>query len=233
MKKIILIILILISILTIVFFIGRCSTSKERSQQISNIKAARDSIMTYEIEVGGLKLIVTEKDALVLTERQEKEVSILEIERLKKLHIKDVIANTTLEGEIKIARDSLKLVPGTKIATIKDSTGKYVNYMKIPFQLLKINETYLTLNAGIDTNKFVWFDIKTPVVGEMTIGYKRIGLFKKKPVGVFTTPNKNLSVNDMETIIIKENKKWYDRWVIHIGEGILIDEGIRKLLKIK
>jgi hypothetical protein len=206
-------------------------SKQERQNSTANLIAVRDSVDNYIIEVNGLKLAVSEKDAVILSEKEAKEAAILEAKRLKALHIKEVVTNTELQGTIKILRDSLKLKPGTIIVTIKDTTGISHDYVKIPFTLLDIKEPYLTLNAGMNVNRTAYFGLSVPVSGTMTIGYKKSGFLKTKPVGVFTSENPYLHIDNMDILIVQERKKWYQYWYVHALAGIIVYETGRQLIK--
>lgn len=206
-------------------------SKEERKTSTANLIAARDSIDRYVIEINGLRQTVSEKDALVLSEKEAKEAAILERDRLKALHIKEVVTNTELQGTIKILRDSLKLKPGTVIITVKDTSGISRDYVRIPFTLLDIKEPYLNLNAGMNANRTAYFGMSVPVSGTMTIGYKKAGFLKTKPVGIFTSPNPYLQINNMDILIVQERKKWYQYWYVHALAGIVLWETGKQLLK--
>jgi len=216
LKKRIWLILAFICVLSIGYFFGHSPLKKERALNVANLTAYRDTIQRYSVKIGSLENFVSVKNAIIEDQKDAIRAGLLEKERLKALHLKQVLANTKLESTIKILRDSLKLVPGTTIITIKDTSGVYQSYVKIPFDLLKINEKYLTLNAGMDTNKLAWFKLETLFSGELTLGYQKAGFLKVKPVGIFTTENPYLKVNSMEALIIKENKKFYQKTWFHV-----------------
>jgi len=219
MKKYILYITLFLAFLATSFFVGRCSTDKERSQQTANLRASRDSIRFYQFKIGNLEYLSSEKDALILSQRDAIKAGILEIDYLKKLHLKDLETNTELKALIKVLRDSLDLPPETVIMTIKDTSGIARHYMRIPFQNIKYNDKYLTLNAGVDSSKKAWFDLEVPFSGSVTVGYKKDGFLKTKPVGIFVTDNSYIKVINMDVFINKKEIKWYQRWWVHSLAG--------------
>jgi hypothetical protein len=216
-KKTIWLILAFLCVLSIGYFTGCNRLKKERALSVANLTAYRDTIQRYSVKIVGLEIFISVKNAIIEDQKDAIRAGLLEKERLKALHLKEIIANTKLESTIKILRDSLKLVPGTTIITVKDTSGVYHSYVKIPFDLLKIKEKYLILNAGMDTNKLAWFDLETPFSGELSIGYQKAGFLKVKPVGIFTTENPYLKVNSMDALIIKENKKIYQKTWFHVA----------------
>ena len=211
------------------FFLGKCSTRKQLDNQVSNILALRDTVKATIVVINGLSNSVSEKEALILTQKDALDAAILEKERLKKLALSSVVTNADLTGTIKIVRDSLKLIPGYKIITIKDTSGLH-DYMRIPFTLLDEEEENLHLLAGISANKHPYFSLSVPFKGTMTVGWKKAGFLKTQPVGIFTTTNPYIHVDDMQVVIIQNPGKWYDKWWVHALGGAVIFETARQLL---
>lgn len=218
------------SLLMTCHFFGRCSTKRERSQELSNLIAARDSVKQSIVIIEGLQYTVFQKNAIILTKDEAIKAGIIEQERLKKLHFKELITNADLSGTIKVLRDSLKLPLGTVFVTIKDTSGVSRDYVRIPFTLLKIDEKYLSLNAGMNVDRTAWFKLQVPISGEMSIGYVKSGFLKSKPVGIFTSLNPYLTINNMDILIIKEPKKFYQKTWFHMVAGIAVFETGRYFL---
>ena len=231
LKKYSIIIGAFLALLSLSFLLGRCSTKKERSQQIANIVAARDSVKHLTIEVNGLKLDVSEKNATVLTLQDAVKAGIIEKEYLKALHLKELVTNAELQGYIKILKDSLALVPGTTIVTIKDTSGIPHDYIKLPFTLLDIKEKDVSLIAGMNINRTPYYSLNIPFAGSVTIGYKKSGFLKTTPVGIFSTDNQYLKVNQMDILIVQGKQKWYSKWWLHAIGGAVLVESARILLK--
>jgi hypothetical protein len=223
-------ILIALVLVLISFIIGKRSTKPERDLQLSNLIACRDSVKTYKIIVNDLQNTVTEQGAIILSKNEAIKVGILEQERLRKLHIKEVVTNAELSGYIHVLRDSLQMQPGTTIITVKDTAGISNSYVKIPFKLLDVAEKNLSLTAGMYPNKSVWFDLSVPVSGTVTIGYKRDGLFKSKPIGVFTTENPYLNINHLDLLIVKEKQRFYNKTWFHVVVGAVAMESFNLLV---
>jgi hypothetical protein len=226
-KKGVIITGLILGCLIIAFIAGKCSTREERKQAINNISALNSEIKQTEVIIEGLKNTVYEKDAVILSQKDAIATGTLERERLKKLHLSELITNTELSGIIKKQDSLLNLPPNTVFITIKDTSGVTRDYVRIPFQLLKTADKYITLNAGMDKNKKAWFDLSIPFSGTVTIGNKRTGLFKTTPVGIFTTEIPYLKVNDMSVLIIQEPKGILSKWYVHAGAGALFIELLR------
>jgi hypothetical protein len=215
-KKTILYICLFAAVLSIAFLAGKCSTKKERSLNVANLTASKDTVKQYSVIIDGLKSSVHEKQAIIISQSDAIKVGILERDRLKALHLKEIVTNAELSGTIKVLRDSLKIQPGTIIITVRDTAGIYRDYIQIPFTLLNVNEKYLSLGAWMRQNKTAYFDLSVPLSGEMSIGFKKDGLFKKQyPVGLFTSNNPYLKINSMDVLIVQEPVRWYQRWYVH------------------
>lgn len=222
---------LILACLIISFIAGKCSTKAERQQAISNISALNSDIKESAVTIEGLKNTVYEKDAVILSQKDAIEAGIIERERLKKLHLSELITNTELTGTIKILRDSLKLPAIPIFITIKDTSGVTRDYIRIPFELLKIADKHVSLNAGMNLNKTAYYNLSVPFSGTVSVGYVKDGLFKKVPRGIFTSDNPYLKIDDMNVLIVQEPKKWYERWYVPIIAGAVGIETVRILLK--
>jgi hypothetical protein len=231
MKKSTLLLLAFLSGCGVAVFVKEYGFKKERSQQTANLAASRDSVLALSYEIDGLKTLVFQKDAIILTEKQAKEAGILEIERLKKLRMKDVITQADLQGRIRILRDSLKLPPEVQFVTFKDTSGVTRDYVRVPFTLLDSTDKYISIRAGMNHNRTAFYDVSVPISGSMTIGYQKDGLFKVKPVGVFSTTNQHLTVNQMDIAIFEEDKKIFQRTWFKMLVGAISYEAVRRTFK--
>ena len=218
---------LILGLLLIAYIAGRCSTKEERDNQTSNLIAARDLVHASSVIIDGLKNSVWEKNAIILSQEQAIEAGIIREDLLKKLHLKDLITNAELSGIIYRQDSLLNLPPNTVFITIKDTSGVTHDYIRVPFQLLKIHDKYLSLDAGMDKDRKAWYKNEVPFDGVVTIGYKKTGFLKTTPVGIFTSENPNLKVNKMDILINKESEKWHQKWYIHAGAGALFVELLR------
>jgi hypothetical protein len=229
-KQNIIIVCIAVGLILVAFICGKCSTRHERSQQIANLAASRDSIIASYIVINGLKNSVSVRDAIIVTKDEAIQVGLLEQDRLKKLHLKEIITNAELQGNIQILKDSLKLLPGTTFITIKDTNGISSDYIKIPVTIIDEISKWITISAGVHANKQAWYDLDVPVTGIMTIGYQKTGFLKTKPVGIFTSENPYLLINQMDITIIQDKQKWFQKWWVHTLGGIVVFEGTKYAL---
>ena len=222
---------LIIAVLVISFILGKCSTRNERDNYIGNLIAARDSVKHSLIKIDGLQNSVWEKNAIILGQSQSIEAGIIERDLLKKLHIKDLITNAELSGIIHRQDSLLKLPPNTVFITVKDTSGITHDYVRVPFDLLKLNEKYVSLNAGMDINRKAWYDLSVPFSGNISIGYVKSGFLKMTPKGIFTTENPYIKINSMDVLIVKEPDKFYNKTWFHLLSGAAIFETIHQIVK--
>jgi hypothetical protein len=226
-------VLLFIGVLLIAYIAGRCSTKAERDQSLSNLIASRDSVKQSKVVINDLENTVYEQGAIILTKDKAIEAGILEQERLRKLHIKDLLTNTDLLGVIHRQDSLLKLPPETIFITIKDTSGVARDYVRIPFQLLKKADKYLALNAGMKEGRTAWYDLSVPFSGTVSVGYVGSGFLnlKKTPKGIFTTENPYIKINQMDVLIIQDNKTLFQKTWFHLVLGAGIMEGVNYILK--
>lgn len=229
LKKWIPLICLFLGVLLISFIAGRCSTKKERSTSMANLRAVRDSVHTYKVVINDLENTVYEQGAVVLTQSDAIKVGIIERERLRKLNIKELITNTGLSGTIQILRDSLKLPPDVQFVTIKDTSGTYLA-VKVPYQW-QFSDQYISLTTGIGTSKTGWFKLQVPFSGTISVGYIKSGFLKTTPKGVFTTLNPYIKIDNMDVLIVQDKDKFYNKTWFHMLAGAVILETGHQLLK--
>lgn len=218
-------------VLVVAFIAGRCSTKELRDIQQHNLIAARDSVKYSVVTIEGLQNSVWEKNAIILGQEQAVQAGMIERERLKKLHLKDLVTNTELSGKIKRQDSLLALPPKTEYITIKDSAGIKKNYVRYPFQLLDQHDKFLSLDAGLDSLRKAWYKLNVPFDGTVSVGYIKAGFLKTTPVGIFTSTNPYIQVNKMDVLIVKEQKKWFQKWYVHVIAGAVAIETARNLIK--
>lgn len=226
-QKTIIIIGLICLFVFIAYIAGRCSTKSERKLGIDNLIAARDSVKESTVIINGLRNTVFEKDAIILTKEDVIKTGLLEKERLRKLHLKELTANVELQGRIRILEDSLDLPPDVEYITVKDSSGKYNDYIKIPFTLLNVHrKDSVDLVAGLDIYRRAYWKLDIPFTGIITVGYKRSGFLQTIPIGAFTTTNPYIKIENMDIVIIKEPKKIWNKTWFHFVCGAGLIEGL-------
>jgi hypothetical protein len=228
-KKTIWLICAFLSVLGIGYLAGCNRLRKERALNVANIIAMKDTIKHSFVTIDGLRNSVYEKNAIILSQDESIKAGIIERDRLKALHLKDLLTNTDLSGTIQILRDSLKLPPEVQFVTIHDSSGTYPA-VRLPYEW-PYSDKYVTLTTGIRLNKTGYFNLSVPFSGTISVGYVRSGLFKTVPKGIFTTENPYIKVSSMDVLIVQEPKRFYDKFWFHALCGGIIVESANILLK--
>lgn len=188
---------------TIIYLI--CLNREITSFNQSNTTAYRDTIRTYQIKVDSLTNMVAEKSALILTQQQAIKAGFLDKERLRKTNLTLVATNVQLLAEVSILKDSLKLPKEVLFVTVKDTSGTY-DAVRLPFEW-QYQDKYLNLKTGIHANKTAYFDLKTTIEGNITVGYD-----KGKPKAVITTTNPYVLIKEMDAVIIANPTPFYKKW---------------------
>jgi hypothetical protein len=215
----------------LVSVISKCNRQKEQKQGINNLIAARDSVKQLEVTIEGLKNSIWEKNAIILGQEESIKAGIIREDLLKKLHVKNLITNAELSGIIHKQDSLLKLPPNTIFITVKDTSGITHDYVRIPFDLLKLNEKYVSLNTGMDINRKAWYYLSVPFIGNISIGYVKSGFLKTTPKGIFITENPYIKINNMDVLIVKEPDKFYNKTWFHLFSGAIIFETIHQIVK--
>jgi hypothetical protein len=170
-----------------------------------NISAYQDTIRSYEIKIDSLSHMVSEKMSLVMSQKEAIRQSLINQERLKKTNISVVATNIKLVAEINTLKDSLNLPPTVIFVTVKDTSGSY-DAIKIPYEWEYVDK-HLYLKTGIREDKTAFFDMKTTLDGEITIGYN-----KGIPKAIMTTTNPYVVIKDMTPVIISNPTPFYKKW---------------------
>jgi len=224
-------IIVFLAVLSIGFFTGRSGRKAERALSEWNLKAARDSVSTYRITIDGLEQTVSEKSALILTKEQAIATGLVEIDRLKAIHMKEIVTNARLKGEIRVLKDSLSLPPETEIVYVQVSGDKKPAVV-LPFEWT-YEDKFISLTTGIKLDTKPYFDLSVPFQGEISVGYVKSGFMKTEPKGVFTTENEYIEIDEMNVVIIQEEKAWWQKTWVHILSGAIIAETIHQIIKDK
>lgn len=224
MKKYIILAVAILIIVAAIF--SYFAVRKSNRVAINNLIALQDSVKHYKLKVHDLELNIAEKKALILTKNDAIKAGLIDKEYWRKLHMSTLATNVSLEAEIKAMADSLAVKPNTVFIKVKDTTGVYADYVKLPFVLLDIKSKDLNLTAGMHANKTAYYDLGIPIIGTITVGYK-----DRKPVGVFATDNKLFNVTNMTIIVVPSKKPWHEKWYLSGSLGFALGYGARSAIK--
>ncbi len=220
MKKIIFVVVIILLIITGAY-LGRKSIMKDLKLSKENLLALQDTLKEYRIKIDSMSLYAAEQSAIILSQKDAIELGLIEKQKFKKLYLTEVVTVSKLEWTIKVLKDSLKLAP--EVVYIIDTSGTPA--VKLPFKW-RYDDKYLSLETGVRENRTTHFDLTMAVNGDIIIGGRR-----GKPIATFTTDNPYVKVSTMSTVIIQDDKKWYDNpWLVSgvsfVG-GIVLGAALR------
>jgi hypothetical protein len=176
---------------------GRKKANRASSEAIA---ALNGKITTYEYTIDGLKKTVSEKEQVILTQKQAIDAHVIEKAELKKLHLKKVSEVTQLKAQIEILIDSLAHNGQIIIVEPCDSVGYSYPVIKLPF-LFSQQDKYLNLQGGFDVAGKMNIDIKMPLECELITGWDRTRKMYKATINY---DNPYLSVVDIKSF--KMNK---------------------------
>ena len=218
------VIVILILILGFVY----STKQKDEKRYNNNLQAMNSDLETYKKRYNDAIHTISIKEALVLTEKEAKDAALLEVKELKALKIKAVKTQAELEAKIEILQDSLKAKPGTIIEYVKDTSGNVG--IKLPFEY-EYKDKFAYLRSGVKQDKTAYINAEIALDGKIIIGFQRDGLFRTKPVGVFTTENPYIKVNNITPVIIEKNTRWYEKWWVHALGGAIATYTLMRIVK--
>ena len=187
----------------------------ERASQ-HNIEVLNGLIKEYVIDINGLKKQVSERQQLILSQKQAIDIHLIEKSELKKLHFKAVNEVTQLKAQIAILKDSLSHSGSVVIIEPCDSVGYSFPVIKLPFTFKDGNEDY-TLSGGFSETGIMNIDLNVPLVLDIWTGKDKQ---TKEYKVVVTTPNKVVKIIELRSVKLDLPK--VKRWGIggSVGYGI-------------
>ena len=182
-------------------------------------RRVKDDSVFYTVKIDGLTRRVFEKEVKLVSTTRALKQSEIEKERLRKLRVKDVISISDLE----LAVDSLtvQLQGDKEVITIVDTVTKIPsNYLRLPYTAYyKDMYADIRLLVDRDTTEFM-ASIDIPITG--TIGYKKVGMFKKELYSILDTPVPYVSVVKNNVVVVQDKKAWYERPSVYFIGGVLV-----------
>ena len=212
---IIAILIALVGTLAIGWQIGKVRA--ERASQ-HNIDALNGLIKEYAIDINGLKKQVSERQQLILSQKQAIDIHLIEKSELKKLYFKSVNEVTSLKAQIAILKDSISHTGVITIVEPCDSVGYSFPVIKLPFTFKEKNDDY-TLSGGFSETGIMNIDLNVPLVLDIWTGIQK---GSKDYKVVVTTPNKVVKITELRSV------KLYLPKPKKIGIGIQTGYGIGK-----
>jgi hypothetical protein len=191
---------------------------KVRAERVAqhNIEVLNGLIKEYVIDINGLKKQVSEKDQLILSQKQAIAIHLIEKAELKKLHFKAVNEVTSLKAEINILKDSIAHNGSVVIIEPCDSVGYSYPVVRLPFTFLEGNE-YYTLSGGLSEVGIMDIDLNVPVSLSVWTGRDKQ---TKEYKAVVTTTNPYVKITELESV--KFDLPKVKRWGIGASSGVAV-----------
>jgi hypothetical protein len=174
-------------------YFGRVRAEKASEHTINTLNGL---IKEYTIDINGLKKQVSEKDQLILTQKQAIDIHLIEKSELKKLHFKAVNEVTRLKAQIAILQDSIAHTGVVYIVEDCDSVGYSYPVIKIPFTFREENE-YYTLSGGFSEVGIMDIDLNVPISLNVWTGIEK---GSKDYKAVVTTTNPHVKITGLESV---------------------------------
>jgi hypothetical protein len=157
-------------------------------------------------------LKLAEQSQVILSQKDAIRLGVLEIDKLKK--VKSQVRTVT-----KIKVDSF-FVEFHDTLLLKDTIYPK-GFLAVP-KRFKYAEQYFNFDGIVLTDKLLVDSFKLHNEMKLTIANKRNGFFNKStPVVQLENSNPYINTLDMNNVVIKKDKKFFDRKVFWVGVGIL------------
>ena len=195
-----------------VFYAGGVSARKKADRLVHALAVAKiDNLLvidSYEVEIGGLKHQVYEKEQLILTKNEAIKTGYLEKERYRKLYLNSISHVADMTIEISILKDSLSHT-GVLISVPDPVIHDERPAILLPFTFQKYDR-WIKLDGTFDIKGSMYYSLVIPGIDiDLTIGTK-----KKQPViSAMTTYPYITSINISSVQVVRTerlyNKSWF------------------------
>lgn len=213
------IILILIGfLLYFITSVYTCNYYKDK-EEVSRLKL-RDTIGNFTKVKSKLMDTIYKQDQLITEFDKAKESGVLtkkEIAFLKEQNLKKDATILKLKSEINIPEQIIKYDTIIETKSLDASL-----YMKIPITFSE-NDKWFKINGVIGKEGVSFRELSIISEPTITIGIEQKNIFSKKiPKVIYTDANPYVDVTKMDNVVLKKQKKWWQRDITKIGIGILI-----------
>jgi len=191
---------------------------RERDRLSTAIEYAEGKVKFYQVIVDGLEESVAETRAIVVERENQLMLSKEQIERLKAQNIKHVRAIASLNAEVNILKDSLRITG--KVDTVYRDVEVIDDraMIELPLSFTHIDE-WATLRANVNTigQGSIYANLK-PVPIDIAIGYR--GLFSKEYVSNVSTPSPYIQFDKAQVQIVQSKKPKTFLWGVLTGVAV-------------
>lgn len=207
------VIIVFLLVLSVVFFVGRCSTHRQIDNALEAAETAqkqlKEAAVTYQVFIDGQKQVIAEQKTVIMTKEQALRSEIISKDKYKKLHLRTVRENVRLLGEIRVLKDSLQSVPGDTVILYDTIMYDSDIYLKLP-ALFSYKDDYVSLTTNINADVSWGFDLKVPLDLNVTLGEKRTGWFGSEPTVFISPENPYITDIRIQTVHIQAKPRFYE-----------------------
>ena len=160
---------LMLLLMGISFFAGRRSASEKIATLESNNLALSKSMVTYKIKVDGLERTVSERNSLILTQKEALKQSQISKEYLRKTNMEQLSEIASLKADFALFKDSVEhngvvvQIPQNNVNTTTKPA------ILLPFQFSDTT-MYYSFNGGFDINGKMSYKLSSTVDLDITIG---------------------------------------------------------------
>ena len=199
------------------FLAGGISSRREADRLTRALLVARidklQLVDSYEVEIGGLKRTVYEKEQLVLTKNEAIKTGYLEKERYRKLYLNSISHVADLTIEISILKDSLSHT-GVIVSVPDPVTHDERPAILLPFTFQKYDR-WIKLDGTFDVKGTMYYSLVLPDIDiDLTIGMK-----KKQPVISAMTTYPYISAINISSVQVVSPDRFYNKTWFKVGIG--------------
>ena len=206
--------IIIIALLGTAFILGKVSAHRQIESLSNAVSEAQgqlsDSITSYTKTIKGKDLIISTQSTIILKKSDAVEAGLIEQERLKALNIKHVRENIVLKGRLQAYKDSLITIEPDTI-TVHDTIIGDRPYLGLPHRMT-FEDEWLYLDVNIRADASWGFGLTSDIPTTLTLGTKKVGLFKNEPTAFLTTENPYYSTIFIQDIKIEEKPFYSQPW---------------------
>ena len=213
---------LLLFLMAISFFAGRRSASDRIETLESNNTTLRKSMVTYKIKVDGLERTVSERNSLILTQKEALKQEQIKKEYLRKTNMEQLSEIISLKANFSLFKDSVGH-NGTITQIPQNNPNTALKpAILLPFQFSDTTK-YYSFKGGFDIKGKMNFELSSKIDLDITVGKdKKSGEYK----AVVSTPNPFVTIGNINSTHISEKDK---RFCIAVfgGYGIGISNTIK------
>jgi hypothetical protein len=213
---------VIVAILILLLCISGCSAWKNYSK----LKDYEKQIKKFTLNEQGFELLrtndgklIAQQQQIILTHKQAIDNGLIAYLKLKKLKSQVRVSTITQLDSIFVPFIPDSLV--TVYDTVYLDTTTHLSTIQVPKKFSLI-EDYYSIGGKVKKDGLIVDSLKIFNQTHINIGLKSQGIFKKPlPVVMVDHTNPYVKTSGLGNIIIKDEKKFYDRKLFWLGVGLI------------